>query len=214
MRTRIVVGTVSLLVVAGGSVVALAADDPHPEASASAASATVARTATSAPSWASGGGPRAATSGSSGTAYWVRPSSVEQLTGDADFVGAVRVLRVAPGKPLPTEAGTDVPALETQVVTLEVLEQWKGKAVKEIGVFKTGTDTKWMEEDPPYKAGQVYLLAATQRDEDGLFIPFGPEGRLEVRDAKVRTLTDTPVAATFANKPVEDAVDVLKEGRR
>lgn len=217
IRTRavIVVGVLALGGSTAAAVVASSdssntADAPVTQVSKAAKPAPGAATANAVPAWAAGGGPKAERGDGKGTAYWVRPASVKQLVDETDFIGAVTVVKVEPGKPLPS-SGADDEQRDTQVVTLKVNEAWRarGKAPAEIQLFKTGTQALWIEEDPPYEVGQVYVLAAKQRAEDGLYIPYGPEGRLEVRDNRTRSFTDTPVAASFNGKSAAESARAL-----
>lgn len=183
IRTRavIIVGVLALGGSTAAAVVASSdssntADAPVPQVSKAAPGAA---TANAVPAWAAGGGPKAERGDGKGTAYWVRPASVKQLVDETDFIGAVTVVKVEPGKPLPS-SGADDEQRDTQVVTLKVNEAWRarGKAPAEIQLFKTGTQALWIEEDPPYEVGQVYVLAAKQRAEDGLYsqVPGGGVG--------------------------------------
>lgn len=171
-------------------------------------------TAQAQPQWAKGGGPSALRGEGKGATFWQRPASLDQLINEVDFAGAVTVESVAPGAPLPSPPeAPDVAPLPTQVVTLRVEEQWAGEAAETVQVFKTGTDQHWLDEDPPYVPGQVYLLMGLRR-EDGLLIPYGPEGRIEVRDGTTHVLTDTAVAAELDGQPPTVIADTVTSQRK
>ncbi|MGE4427683.1 MAG: hypothetical protein AB7G37_14630 [Solirubrobacteraceae bacterium] len=161
--------------------------------------------------WAKGGTP-AKREGSRSHASWLGPTSFSELVQKSSFVGAVTVTNIAAGEPLPTPSNApDVEPIQTQIVTLRIEEQWKGTDVEEIRLFKTGTDKIWITDDPPYERGQVYVLLATQRDEDGLFIPFGPEGRVEIRDGRSHSLADSPTAKTLDDKSIDDIASMIRQ---
>ncbi|WP_320668692.1 hypothetical protein [Patulibacter defluvii] len=170
-------------------------------------------TAGSARPWAKGGTP-AQRHGARSHASWIGPASFAELVRGADFAGAATVVRVETGEPLPTPSAADAAPLPTQVVTLRVEEQWKGDAVGRIRLFKTGNDTVWITDDPPYEPGQVYMLLATRRAEDGLLIPFGPEGRIEIRDGRASSLTDSPTAAVLDGQSIEAVAATIREAMR
>lgn len=169
------------------------------------------------PSWALGGGPRVAQGKAHGNAYWIRPASVRELYGDSDFVGVVRIEAIAAGEDLETPPSADVSAndvapIPTQKISATVEKQWGGPRRRTIEIFKTGDQARWLEDDPPYAVGQVYIVAGKWR-EDGLLVPFGPEGRLEVRNGKTHSLTDSTVGRANDGRDSGDLVTSIESIR-
>lgn len=101
------------------------------------------------------------------------------------------------GEPGETEAG-----IPTQRITLVAEERWFGSIPSRFTVFKTGSDSRWIEDDPPYKPGETYALYLTERD-DGAYLPVAPDGRVKIVDGKAEPLIPGPVAEEIEGDSAE-----------
>lgn len=132
-------------------------------------------------------------------AAWVyRPASVTQMAQGSDAAFVATVTAVAPGSPLLTEAdprtGENVPPIPTQRVTLTILDRWFGASPGQVVLFKTGSDNEYIAGDPPYAAGDRYVIFLGGKRGDGSYLPAGPDGRLQVVNGRLKSLIEGPVA--------------------
>ena len=122
--------------------------------------------------------------GSRAVAFWHdRPTTLVEAARQASAVVRGRVLRIVPGEDLvvPTEAvegGFD--RIPTQRILFSVHRVLGGRlATRVIELFRTGSETFEIDEDPAYTQGGEYVLFLTRADR-GMYRPIAPEGRLQV----------------------------------
>jgi hypothetical protein len=100
------------------------------------------------------------------TAHWIiRPHSLRELADEGPAAILARVRAARPGPPLPDEGHAR--RTPTQRVALAVEQRLLGNAPARIELFNTGSQTEWIEEDPPYSVGERYLLFVRPRRGDG-----------------------------------------------
>jgi hypothetical protein len=96
----------------------------------------------------------------------------------------------------------------TQRVALAVEQRLLGNAPARVELFKIGSQTEWIEEDPPYSVGERYLLFVRPRRGDGrrAWLPVSPDGRLRVtRAGDLQPLATGPVADALRRTSVRGA---------
>lgn len=133
-------------------------------------------------------------------AEWVnRPATISELADVTTVAVVARVLGITEGPSLVSDA-PDVPPIPTQRITLSVEERWLSSSVPdEIVLFKTGSESEWIEGDPPYRLDQRYALFLQQRP-DGAYIPAAPDGRLEIVSGKAQPVISGPLGEQLRGK--------------
>lgn len=74
-----------------------------------------------------------------------------------------------------------------------------------IAIFKTGSETEYIEEDPFYAVGEDYLIFLGERRPDGSLLPSAPDGRLRVVAGRLQPVAKGRVGDLLAGVPVEAA---------
>lgn len=147
-------------------------------------------------------------------ATWVfHPRSLAETRQRATAIVTARVTAVTKGPDIVVAApgepnGED--RLETQRVTFEVLKTYKGKAGDTITLFRTGTDTKYIEGDRPYHVGETHLLFVEPKaDEAGTFLVVAPEGRYQIQNGKLLPESSEGFAAALSGRDVAQVEQAL-----
>jgi hypothetical protein len=118
--------------------------------------------------------------GAKWNAKWAfRPDSINELSRGSQVIMTGEVSDIWVGEPLATPGTPDVEPIPTQVITMHTASTLKGKIPSEIRFTKTGTQDNWIEDDPPFKVGSKYMMFLDRRDK-GLYVPVGPDGRIEL----------------------------------
>lgn len=147
------------------------------------------------------------TPGATMSAVWAsRPKTLTEMAGRAQSVVKATVTDITNGPPLVGDEADDV--MPTQRITFKIGERWRGSSPREFVLFKTGSATRWIEDDPPYSLGEQYVLFVSRRPGDGTYLPVGPDGRIKVQEGRLRPLIDGPVAATVGGLSVPQARQV------
>lgn len=141
---------------------------------------------------------------SMGATWAFRPRSVDQMVARAKVGGLATVTGIAAGPALRGDEPDDV--MPTQRITLKFDEQWVGSAPSEIVLFKSGSNSSWIEDDPPYKVGEKYLIYASPRPEDpATYLNVAPDARIKVQDGRLRPLVEGSVAQQLGGRAPADA---------
>lgn len=143
-------------------------------------------------------------------ASWVfRPASLVELVRHSPAAVEARVIAIRPGPPLMPEpdraTSVAAPAIPTQRIELAVTRAWWGTGGGRIGIFKTGSETEYIEDDPFYAVGEDYLIFLGERRPDGSLLPSAPDGRLRVVAGRLQPVAKGPVGDLLADVPVEGA---------
>lgn len=143
-----------------------------------------------------------------------RPEDVIAMIDRAPVVVEARVSAINPGTPLTSvetlDDGTqETVAIPTQRIAFRTLSTSKGAAPATFDLWKTGSENVAIEGDPPYAAGERYLLFMEPRldgagQPDGSYIPVAPDGRLTVdADNVLHEVIDGPVGDTLEGQRLE-----------
>lgn len=143
-------------------------------------------------------------------ASWVfRPASLPELVRHSSAAVEARVIAIRPGSPLAPDrdraTSVAAPAIPTQRIDLAVTKAWWGKGGGRIAIFKTGSETEYIEEDPFYAVGEDYLIFLGERRPDGSLLPSAPDGRLRVVAGRLQPVAKGRVGDLLAGVPVEAA---------
>lgn len=139
-----------------------------------------------------------------------RPASVEALATGAETVIVGRVAQIREGPRAGADESQfhagDEAGMPTQRVTFEVEDTWAGQAPSRLTLFKSGSQSKWMEEDPPYEMGQRYVLFVTKADryERGLYMNPAPDGRMGVNGDRLVAVAHGALAEKLDGTSVAD----------
>ncbi len=151
-------------------------------------------------------------------ATWVfRPRTLaEAIQASSDIVLA-QVVSIEPGEDLVVPAPNE-PAGEdrepTQRIRVKVLERYKGSPRDEIVLFKTGNDSYYIEDDPPYKVGERTLLFLRKREAaDDTYLPIAPDGRYRVEKGRLMAFTRESdlLGGQLHGRRLDDLVEMFKE---
>jgi hypothetical protein len=148
-------------------------------------------------------------------AQWTyRPRDLAELTSRAPAAVLARVARVRSGPPL-AEDGEAV-RTPTQRIELVVERRLRGTTPARLALFKTGSQTEWIEDDPPYTVGERYLLFIRPRRNDPTraWIPVAPDGRLRIERGGLAPLAAGPVGRALARERVGTAERLIRRARR
>ena len=139
-----------------------------------------------------------------------RPQTLAELVSKTPTVVVATVQAVNSGPPLVD--GAEDGGLPTQRIQFKVDDRVYGKAPDVFDLFKTGSGEEWIEGDPPYAAGEQYLLFLEPRiNGDGsvepdTYVPVAPDGRLKIDGDSVRR----EIAGFLAGKLDGDSVGSVK----
>lgn len=142
-------------------------------------------------------------------ADWVHGGKdIAGTSAAATVIVRARVKSIREGESLKTPSAQDVAPLPTQVIGFETLKAIKGSPGTTFELFKTGTQTKWLEDDPAYQLGETYLLFLEKRP-DGRFIPLGPDGRMKLGgDGSLKVQSDGPISRQLTKPATDDLTEV------
>jgi hypothetical protein len=137
---------------------------------------------------------------------------VEDAATHSDLVVIGTVTQVRPGPDL-GRPGTD-DRHPTQFVTVQVRDRWAGSTPEKITIYRSGDDRSWVEGDPPYAAGQDYVLYLVNRKDGPWHRLAAPEGRIQILNGRLRPVADGEFAATWRDRtPAELKKATLGAGR-
>jgi hypothetical protein len=89
----------------------------------------------------------------------------------------------------------------TQRIRFEVAKTYAGKIDTTFTLFHTGTDTRFIDGDPPYKLGETYVLFVQPKaDAAGEHIVISPEGRFRLSNNRVEAMAHEGYATGFHGK--------------
>ena len=115
-----------------------------------------------------------------------RPDSVPELDQAAVSVVEAEVTGIDAGPSLvdPADPGSEHHAIPTQRIAFDVLSVLDGPSPgDDLLLFKTGSEDAHLEGDPPYEAGERYVLFLRPREgEPGTYLPIAPDGRVRLND--------------------------------
>ena len=140
-----------------------------------------------------------------------RPQGIDQLVERAPVAVRAAVRSISPGRSIRGDS-SDAPPIPTQRVTFVVSDRWYGPIATRFTLFKTGSATRWVEEDPPYRVGESYALFLERRG-DGAYLPVAPDGRVPIRNGTAAPLIPGPVADTLARRPVAAVEDMARRAK-
>lgn len=149
-------------------------------------------------------------------AIWdLAPTTFRDVAREAKSVVTAEVMAVDPASdiivPSPSRAnGED--RIPTERVTLRVLETHKGRARDTITVFHTGAGLDYVEGDPPYRVGEIYLLAlANMRRQPGILRVLCPEARYRTLNEDTVRVLPMQTEGLAANLWHARATDVIPQ---
>lgn len=146
-----------------------------------------------------------------------RPGSVEALARESESMVHAEVVEVRAGEPLAADAAghPEGDSIPTQRIVFDVVEQMDGQSLPEqFQLFKTGSESLHLENDPPYRVGERYVLFVREREgEAGTYLPVAPDGRLlEKANGELEPLIDGAVDEDFeGDTPAEAEREVQQE---
>ncbi|HEX6288426.1 MAG TPA: hypothetical protein VFZ66_04505 [Herpetosiphonaceae bacterium] len=108
------------------------------------------------------------------------------------------------GAPDAKVANDPLRQLPNQRISFKVLQSLKGDVGETLRLFHTGNDTQFIEGDPPYKAGEIYVLFVQPRQhEAATYRVISPEGRYQVVDGKLQPMVTEGFAAQLEGTSVD-----------
>jgi hypothetical protein len=113
-----------------------------------------------------------------------RPQTVAELVAKSPAVVAGTVVAISAGPPLTD--GAEDGGLPTQRIRITVDDRVYGDVPDTFELFKTGSNDRWIEGDPPYEVGERYVFFLQPRvNGDGsvepdTYVPVAPDGRLKI----------------------------------
>lgn len=130
------------------------------------------------------GPPRPEPGRTQAVAFWNdRPRTLHEAMTKSQAVVVATVTLVTPGPDIqvPSSAFADgVDRIPTERVFLAVERVLRGEMKStSFELFRTGNEKFVVDEEPPYAAGERWVLFVTQR-EDGTYRAIAPEGRMKV----------------------------------
>jgi hypothetical protein len=151
------------------------------------------------------------------TASWAdRPQNVRDLARTAETVVVGRVADIKDGPRSGADesefhAGEEA-GLPSQRVTFEVEDTWAGQAPARLLLYKAGSQTAWMDEDPPYEVSQRYVLFVNkaERYERGLHMNPKPDGRIGINGDRLVAVTHGALAEKLDGTPVAELKKAVK----
>lgn len=151
-----------------------------------------------------------------GVVWTERPESVDDLDDEAHAVVEAEVEGIRSGPDL-VSAEPGEPAGEeripTQRIALRTLERFDGQMPDRFDLFKTGSADLYLEDDPPYRVGERYVLFLRPRQsEPRTYMPSAPDGRLlEGEEGEVAPTIEGPVADELAGDTPAEVEDQVSE---
>ncbi|MDQ3933214.1 MAG: hypothetical protein M3340_01130 [Actinomycetota bacterium] len=132
----------------------------------------------------------------------------------SEAIVSVRVEQISSGPSLrhdPESAGRDTEPIPTERVAVAIRSRLRGNPPDPTVVFRTKFEAlHGAEGDPPYAAGQDYVLFLRQRQSnDGTVLPVAPDGRVALVDGRLQPLIEGPVADEIRGKSVAELERLL-----
>jgi|GEM_PF-3299617 len=146
-------------------------------------------------------------------AIWhYNPTSAKEAYALGSAAVVATVLRVEQAQDIVVPASGEpegVDRIPNQTVTLRVNEVLKGQVGKTLKLFHTGTDERFADGDPAYRAGEKYVLFVLPRD-DGRWVLVSPEGRYSLENNTMRPISEKPGVAEVSGMSLDSFRALLK----
>jgi hypothetical protein len=143
--------------------------------------------------------------GASMGATWMRPMGFSDMVAKTDHAVLATVTAVEAGPAEMSDEPGD-PGTPTQRISFRVDERWRGPSIDSFVLYKTGTQSIWIDDDPPYHVGEQYVMFVRARAGDPrTLLNVGPDGRIKIVDGNLRPLIEGAVAARLGGLTVAQA---------
>lgn len=152
-------------------------------------------------------------------ASWIDSAgSLAGLRDKSDVVVVATVSQVAEGpfsKPQVTRPDSDADPLPSRRIILTVdrkLAHRNTSMASTIEVIQLGDERSFINEDPPYRVGDKYILGLVRRpDGKNLWRPVGPDARLLITGTRVGTWVEGPLRRELAELEAADAAKTVEQ---